>query len=149
MAYCTQADVERKAGGAERLRYLADWDQDGNPDADVISDAIAEVSARINSYAGKKRKVAFAEPVPDIVRWTCAAEVVFVLKQARNAADGADTDKAELELHQERVEWLKALAKGTVTLGVDPAPTAATEHAHSEYSERSGEYSRDDFEGFA
>ncbi len=145
MPYCTTTDVERKAGGAERLKLIADWDGDGEADDEVIRDAIDEVSGRVDSYAGKVRAVAFAEPIPPIIRWTVAAEVVWEIRNARETV----TDPAQVALHEERVAWLKALAKGEVTLGVTPPPAAAT---GAEYGERDSDPDmpniRSDYGGF-
>lgn len=127
MPYCTQSDVEESAGGAARLRQLADWDSNGAVDA--LANPIAKAEAWINSYVERQRAVPL-DPVPEIIRWTCADEVVYRLKKAR----GPISDD-EHRAHEERERWLEGIAEGKISLGVTPAPSASPSNG-AEYGER-------------
>lgn len=118
MAYVTQADVERAAGGAAKLAQLADLDADGAVDALVLSETIADASRWMDSYIQRRHAVPLTEPVPDIVRRFCAQETVYLLKRPRGAVDQQDQDA-----HDELLRWLEGIAQGSVSLSVDPPPT--------------------------
>ncbi len=141
MAYCSQADVEYVAGGAERLRQMSDYDRDGVADADAISTAIARASSWIDAHARKQSLVPF-DPVPEFVRWLCAEEAVYLLKRTRTDDDRED--------HLERERLVQGLASGKVTPGTDPAPTGST-HLRGRYTDRPSDkkVSRDKLKGFA
>jgi phage gp36-like protein len=118
MAYVTQTDVERAAGGAAKLAQLTDLDADGAVDALVLSETIADASRWIDSYVQRRHAVPLTEPVPAIVRRFCAQEVVYLLKRPRGAVDTQDQED-----HDELLLWLRGVSEGSVSLGVDPPPT--------------------------
>lgn len=143
MAYCTQADVEKAAGGAESLVALTDQNGTGAIDPDVLADAIDAAEEWINSYAQRQYKVPFAA-VPDIIKRTCAEEAVYRLKYQRRATTADDT-----EAHTERLEWLRDLARSRVSVGVDPLPEASSSVVPDvgDRADVSGAINRDDLGG--
>lgn len=148
MAYATQTDVENAAGGAAKLIELADWDADGSVDAAVLTDAIAAADEWINSYAQRRYDVPFAT-TPDIVRRFAAQEAVYRLRLGRNALTDADQVR-----HEELREWLDNLARGIVSVGVDPEPAASDAHVAQESDRETdidsdeGKISRESLKGF-
>src|SRR5690348_11167221 len=100
---------------------MADWDGDGNVDAAVITDVIAEADALIDSFASKRFHVPFS-PVPEIIKRMSAKLAGLILARRRNQL-------TEDEMHQwEGIAgekgWLYQLATGVVTPGGDPLPVA-------------------------
>jgi phage gp36-like protein len=133
VAYCTQSDVERAAGGANKLVELADWDPDGTVDAAVLTDAIDASEEWINSYAQRRYNVPFSV-VPDIIKRTCAEETVYRLKIGREA----DVERDRMR-HEEREEWLDRLSRGFVSVGVDPEPAESDAIAPESADNRDGQ----------
>lgn len=148
MAYSTQTDVELAAGGAAKLVELADQDGDGSLDTSAVEQAIADADALINSYAQRRNAVPYS-PVPDIIRRYSAREAVYQLKVARGCV--TELDQAR---HEELVKWLELLAKGHVTVGIEPEPAASSAHVaeesdrETEVANDSGKVSRESLKGF-
>lgn len=143
MAYCAQADVEKAAGGLERLIELTDHAESGNLDADVLNDAIAAADEWIDSYAQKQYAVPF-DPAPSIIKRLSAEEAVYRLKDQRDSVTDRDADK-----HQERIEWLENLARGRVTIGDEPLPSRSSSvtPATGDRSDLAGAVTRDSLGG--
>lgn len=123
VAYCTQQDVEFAAGGRANLNDLCDLARSTTDPLpaealQAIAQAIADADALINSYLGKVRAVPLSQ-VPPVVRRVAAEEAVFVLRSRRQF--GAE----DLAKHEANVRWLEQVARGLVTLGVDPQPAAS------------------------
>jgi phage gp36-like protein len=118
--HCTQADVQIAAGGAERLRQLADWDNSGKPDADVIAAHIAIADAMINSKIEIRH--AIPQATVETIRWKSAQMTVFYLKKARGMLAEEDFKTHEIDL-----AWLDGFKGGNTTMG-DPTgvPTASS-----------------------
>jgi len=115
MSYCTQQDIETRIG-AEDLARLADYDGDGDADPAVVSAAIADADALIDSYLGVRFAVPVS-PVPDALRTRAVNLAVYFLKLGRDSV----TDQAR-EQHENDVRWLEQVAAGHVSLGVEPRP---------------------------
>ncbi len=118
MAYCTQADVENEAGGAQALVDLCDLAKTRSSvlNAAVLSAAIADADAWIDSYVAKRRAVPLAT-VPLVVRRVSKEETVFILR-----GNTRFTGERDQEKHEANTRWLEGVARGTITLGVDPQP---------------------------
>ena len=126
MAYATQADVEKAAGGAARLRQISDTSNSGSINASVVADAIDEGAALIDSYAGKRHAVPFAAPVPKIVTLMCAKIAVLSMVMATGNATELDKSQWEFIVGGGRVpSWLERLSRGEVSLGEAPADAPA------------------------
>lgn len=143
MAYATLAQIRTAAGGADRLVQLADHDEDGAVDAEVIAQAQAEVDGWIDSYAAKRYAVPLS--APSLAMQACAAaEVVYWLRSKRSMLTDQD-----VAARADRSAWLKAIASGHVVPS-DPLPTPATT-ARSAWVERDGDMpgalTRDNTEG--
>jgi phage gp36-like protein len=115
MPYSTQADVQNAVGGAERLTQLTDYARTGNIDPAVVSAAIAQADARIDSYNNMRWDPA-APPV--VIAGLSARMAARILRAQRDQSTEAD-----LVFEKSDVAWLEALRDGTVTL---PAGTRAS-----------------------
>lgn len=118
MAYSTQTDVERAAGGRDALVQLADTAGIGEIDPAEVTRAIEEADALFDSYAQERLATPVAPPIPTILRTMSAAEAVYALKVARNA--NSDRDDAR---HEERLRWFQSVGSGAASLGVQAPMT--------------------------
>lgn len=116
MSYALLDDLNDRFGEREIVQ-LADRDGDGEPDEDVISDALADADALIDSYL-EKRYTLPLDPVPaTMLRVACVLARYFLYKDA--PSDKVRTD------YEDAIAWLKDVAKGIVQLGVtqdEPQP---------------------------
>lgn len=127
MAYCTQDDVEIAVGGATKLAQLSDQENvlAGAVDDAVVDNAIAEACAEMSSYIGHRISVdAVAAQVPDIVKLKAAAWAARVLR--RNSLNGMSLED-DIKREEADREWLKGVATGVYSLGVEPELPAAPE----------------------
>ena len=142
--YTNRDAVAIAVGGEERLTQLTDYDKDGSEDDGVVDAAIDDAEALIDSYARKVFDVPFS-PVPPIIATMAKKLAIYNLRERRDAI----TDAARLE-HEDRLEWLKNLAKGVVDPGISPAP-GPSGHNRSTSTERpsSKAVSRESLKGFS
>ncbi len=63
--YCTIEDLQKRLS-SETLQRLADEDKDGQPDTDIMTAAIADADAEIDTVVGTRYKVPFTSPPPII-----------------------------------------------------------------------------------
>ncbi len=120
--YSVIADVERAAGGREKLIQLSDLVGAGQIDQTVIDKAIEEADSWINSFFQHR----FAVPIdpaelPEMIRRLSAREAVYLMKEDRQGL--TDFDK---ERHDERRDWLDGVRRGEISPGLDPRPTQST-----------------------
>lgn len=136
MAYSTQSDLLKKLDAEATLISLTD---DADPpaavDADVVTRAISAADALIDSYVGKR----YATPLsttPDIVR-DCSVDLAIYYLYERSRF-GVPEDRRRA--YEDRVAWLKAVAKSEATLGaLDPdgsPPTSLRIDADDDNPER-------------
>lgn len=117
MAYSTQTDIEAAAGGAQALIELCDLDGTGaGLNAAVLATAQADADAFIDSYVAKQRSVPLS-PVPPVIKRMSAEETVYLLRMRR-----VMLSDFEQQRHEANIDWLKGVARGMYTLGVDPQP---------------------------
>jgi phage gp36-like protein len=141
MAYTTQAAIEGAIGVTD-LEALSDVN--GATAADVVAAAIAEADAIIDSYAHKRHAVPFAT-VPSTIAALSSRMAVRILRRDRRMVLAADIENETTDR-----KWLEALARGLVTVGVEPAPTAdeATIDKAGERSATTKNVSRERLKGF-
>lgn len=146
MAYVTQADVEHAAGGAAKLIELADHDKDGVIDAAVYTKAVNDAERWIDSFLEGRfaDQVPLAEPVPDVIRRVCAQEVVYVLRDGRQAVDQRTQDR-----HLANEEWLNGVSQGRIGIGLArKAKSTVTAAEVGDRSDVDGALTRSSTEGF-
>lgn len=119
MSYATDADIELAAGGEDRLRDLADWDEDQVADADVIAKAKASADGVIDGYLRLKLgpdalASVRANPTPTLAE-LAAAEAVYWMKSKRNMAGADDIDQ-----RKERERQLKMMNAGSFRVADAP-----------------------------
>ncbi len=128
MAYSSQADIQGAIGSAD-LIACADVDGDGVADATIVAAAIEEADRLIDSYAHKRHAVPFAT-TPATIAALSARMAVRILRRNRRMVLVQDVEDEKADR-----KWLEELAKGLVSVGVEPAPQA-TELSVDKYAER-------------
>ena len=118
MGYCTQTDIEARYT-AEDLRRFADHDGDGAADPGVIAQAIADADAEIDSYLGKRYQVPL-RAAPAAVTNASITVAWYRLALGRDSVSES-IDKA----YERTLRWLEKVSAGGISIGVDPAPSAA------------------------
>lgn len=142
--YCTEADVQLVAGGEDRLRELSDLESIGEVNDFSVAAAISAADAWIDSYAQRRHSVPFS-PVPATIKNLSAEETVYRLKMRRHMVSEHDKEQ-----HEERLVWLRDLAKGLVSPGTDPISPKSTAVVPEAMDRPSTEdVSRDSLKGFA
>jgi len=141
VAYTTQAAIEGAIGVSDLAALSA---VDGAIAADVVASAIAEADSIIDSYAHKRHAVPFATTPATIARLS-ARMAVRILRRDRRMVLAADIENEVTDR-----KWLEALAKGLVSVGVEPTPAAdeATIDKAGERSATTKNVSRERLKGF-
>lgn len=120
MAYSTQDDLQQAVGGAARLVQLTDWDNDRVADTGVITAAISEADAEIDSYVNKQYAVPLAS-VPPAIKRLSARRAKYRLLSPRGMVDSFVKDEYEAD-----TKWLEGVRDGLISLGIEPIPQAAS-----------------------
>jgi len=112
MAYCIQNDILEQVD-EDVLIQLTDDDDAGVVDADVVTRAIADADAEIDSYCGARYNLPFY-PVPEMVRKLSVDIAIYNLFARRK---GAPDDRKKR--YDDAIRFLRDIAKGIGTLGAD------------------------------
>lgn len=118
--YTTKADVQSAAGGERRLIQLTDAEGTGNFNQAELEEAQKEADALIDSYV-QRRIFTPVSPVPDRLKTLAAQETVYALQVRRQLVP----QEAQTR-HEERVEFLRDVAGGKASLGVEPEHTKSS-----------------------
>ena len=116
MAYCTQDDILELISEAELIELTQDVTVRTWIETSRVDRAIADADEEINGYCAKGYSVPFST-VPDLIRKLSVDIAIYNLYSRRDTIP---------ELRERRyksaVKLLENVSKGTVTLGVVPAP---------------------------
>lgn len=116
--YATQQDIIDRYG-EQHLLILADRDNDGQADTDVVDQALQDATSEIDTYVAAKYVTPLAT-VPDALKRICVDIVVYRLASDRGRA----TDEAR-KRYEDAIGLLRRIASGEVSLGVaTPPPTS-------------------------
>jgi phage gp36-like protein len=124
MAYCTLDDLKDQISEDELIQ-LTDDSGSGSVDMEKIHGAIASADALIDGYCGKHYKVPFS-PAPPIIRDFSVIIAIYKLFARRQ---GAPEDRRTR--YKDAVDFLKGVAKGENTLGVQPVPDPPGEDGYT------------------
>lgn len=125
------------------LIQLTDDDRLGVIDETKVDEAIAAADAEIDAYCATRYAVPFAS-APAVIRKICADMAVYHL-YARKAEKLPETRS---ERYKASVALLKDIARGLVSLGVDPAPAASTQADQAAYNAGDRVFTKDTLENF-
>jgi len=121
--YCDMDDVLDQLDEATLIQLTDDEDA-GGPNSARLTRAINDAEALIDSYCGARYSVPFGT-VPAIVRKIAVEIAIYNLYARRQGAP-----EGRKERYEEAVSFLKDVAAGKVSLGVQPAPEAPDETSH-------------------
>lgn len=141
MSYCTKADILEQLD-EDILIQLTDDDDLGVVDDDVVTRAIADADAEIDSYCGTRYSVPLS-PVPAIIRKFSVDIAIYNLYARRK---GAPEDRQKR--HDNAIKFLVNVSTKKVSLGADD-PDGAPPDANApeiDYSTRI--FTRDKMKGF-
>lgn len=88
-----------------------------------VNEAIAQADSVINSYCATRHTVPFTAPVPAIIKAMSVDIAVYNLYSRRVE----EIPETRSERYKNAIRLLEGIAKGTITLGVAPAPVALRE----------------------
>lgn len=114
MAYVTQQDLIDRFG-LEEIRELSDRNDTGVIDAAVVSRAIGDVQAQIDSYIGARYTLPLTV-VPEVLKRVACDLTRYQLYDIK-VPDNVETR------YQEHLKFLADVSKGTATLGTDTSNT--------------------------
>lgn len=108
-----------------------------------IDDAITEADALIDTYCGAKYSVPFSS-APQVVQELSATITIYNLYSRRVLKAIPDVRVARYE---QALNTLALIAKGTISLGIDPPPTS-NDYSETNVSTSPRVFSRTTMEGF-
>lgn len=121
MSYCVKADILKQLDN-DILVQLTDDKNRGVVDDEKVTGAIADADAEIDGYCGELYEVPFAT-VPPIIRKISVDISIYNLYARRKGAPDDRKDR-----YNNAVKFLVNVAKGLISLGVDPDPALANEN---------------------
>ncbi len=119
MPYAVEQDIIDRYG--ETFHILSfDKDADEAADEDVVTNAIADATAEIDSYVGSRYSLPLDE-TPDILKRLCVDIAVY-----RGSAEAGTVTDEKRRRYDDALAWLKDLAKGVASLGSVEEPASIT-----------------------
>lgn len=119
--YSTLDDI-KKLLPEETVIQLTDDDSVGAVDSALVDEAIAQADAEIDSYCGNRYAVPFAA-APDIVK-KCSVDIAIYNLYSRRVEEIPQT---RADRYKNAVRQLEGIARGIISIGVDPPPSAASQ----------------------
>ena len=126
MAYCTKTDIEKMLPASDVVD-LTDDEGTGAQVAARVSEAITQADAEIDSYCGGRYSVPFVA-VPDIIK-KCSVDIAIYNLYSRRIETIPATRS---ERYKNAIRQLEGIAKGTISIGETPEPTASTGASYAE-----------------
>lgn len=111
MPYATQADLVERFGETEIIQ-LSDRDRTGAIDSAVVTAKLADADAEIDAYLATRYTLPLAS-VPTVLKRVACDVARYHL------FDDRVTDDVRRR-YEDALRFLQAVAKGTVSIGVDP-----------------------------
>ncbi|WP_027366938.1 gp436 family protein [Desulfocurvibacter africanus] len=123
MSYASQQDIVDRYG-EEALVLLADRDNDGVADPDVIAQTLADADAEIDAYLAARYQLPLAT-VPAVLKRLAVDIVVY-----RLAADAGTGTEERRQRYEDAVDLLKRISTGQASLGLAEAPASTGGGVH-------------------
>jgi phage gp36-like protein len=140
--YCTQSDIEKLVPAADLAALTTE--NEAEPDAAVVADAIASADAEIDGYLGVKYQVPLS-PVPDLVKAMSVDLAIYNLHKRRPLMQMPETVKMA---YGDRIAFLKAVVAGHATIGETAAKPPAVSSDVAEIGSSTRVFSSDSLKGF-
>jgi phage gp36-like protein len=117
--YATQQDIVDRYG-QDLLLLIADRDADAVIDVDVVTRALTDATAEIDTYLAAKYELPLPS-VPEVLVRLCVDVVVYRLSSEADAA----TEERRIR-YDDAIALLRRIASGEVSLGLpDPPPSSS------------------------
>lgn len=143
MAYCTVNDITGMLP-RETLIQLSDDEALGAVDTTRVDEAIAQAGGEIDSYCGERYGVPVT-PTPAVLKKLSVDIAIYNLYSRRVT----EMPPVRKERYQNSIRTLEAIAKGLVSLGVEPEPQAAADgRAETNLADGGNVFTRDKLKGF-
>jgi phage gp36-like protein len=140
MAYSAQADLAVRLSASE-LIALADVNEDGVADANVITEAIEAADAEIDTYLRERQLDVPISPVPESVKQASISLAIYYLHLWRRSIT-EDVQRGR----DNTINWLRDVSKGKATLGYDDDHSAAEPQTEAAYTTQERKFKREDME---
>jgi phage gp36-like protein len=141
--YSTLDDI-KKLAPEDTLIQLSDDEGLGTINQARVDEAIEQADAEIDSYCGGRYSVPFST-TPDIVK-KLSVDIAIYNLYSRKVEEIPET---RAQRYKNAIRQLEAISKGTISLGVDPAPAAPTDSsAETNKPTDTNVFARDKLEGF-
>lgn len=144
--YSSLDDI-RKLLSEDALIQLTDDEGMGAVKQTRIDEAIAQADAEIDSYCGGRYSIPFPSTgsgCPDIVKKLSVDIAVYNLYSRRVE----QMPEVRAERYKGAIKRLEGISKGTIGLGVDPAPSASTDGRAETNKADDNVFSREKLKGF-
>lgn len=143
MPYSDIDDI-RKLVPEDVLIQLTDDEAAGLVNEQRVAEAISQADAEIDSYCGGRYSVPFST-VPEVVRKISVDIALYTLYCRRVE----EAPAVRTERYRNAIRQLEGIARGLISLGVDPAPSASTDGRAETNTPTDGNvFSRDKLKGF-
>ena len=141
MPYCAKTDILEQID-EDILIQLTDDEDTASVDDDMVTRAIADADAEIDSYCGVRYPVPFST-VPDIIRkWS----VEFAIYNLYARRKGVSDDRKER--YNNGIRFLRDVSKGVVSLGPDDPDSTPSDANAPQITSSDRIFSRSKMEGF-
>lgn len=141
MPYCAKTDILEQID-EDILIQLTDDEDTASVDDDMVTRAIADADAEIDSYCGVRYPVPFST-VPDIIRkWS----VEFAIYNLYARRKGVSDDRKER--YNNGIRFLRDVSKGVVSLGPDDPDSTPSDANAPQITSSDRIFSRDKMKGF-
>lgn len=117
MAYCTQTDLLNLIAEDQLAGLTAETGE--TPDSDIVSDAITQADAEIDSYLGVRYSLPLSS-TPEVIKNLSVDITIYNLYCRRDLCPDI-----RLKRYQAAIRWLENLAKGLVELNIDGVEVSA------------------------
>ena len=134
--YLTQSDLSEVLSETELIQ-LTDDEKFGIVNAARITSIIASACAEVDGYIGIKYALPLAS-VPALVKGWALAVTMYRLSLRRHQVGAAVRQG-----YEDAIDQLKSVARGTLTLGIDPPPSSSSVASHGEVLSNDSDWSRD------
>jgi phage gp36-like protein len=125
MSYAVAQDMIDRFG-QEELVELTDRANTGAIDMTVLARALADADAEINSYLSSRYALPLASVPAELVPKACDLARYFLYDTRVN--------ERVKDRHDDVIKWLQALAKGLVSLGLDPVDVPVPDAAGVQFT---------------
>ncbi len=143
MAYSTQTDILKRISDAELSQLTSEIE--GVIDSAVVSEMIAAADGEIDGYIAVRYAVPLASP-PKFINGISVSIAVYRLFERRASRLGGINDAVKTA-YENAVKTLDAIAKGKLTLGVDPPPSASTSGKKTDIAGDARVFTKDTMQG--